>query len=77
MTTAILEELHTVLAQELLRRIQGGGESPALLNVARQFLRDNGIESLPVADSALSELVKSMPLLEEEEGWTSERTFTH
>ena len=43
-----LESLHTVLVQELLDRIRAGDAKPSDLNVARQFLKDNGIECLPV-----------------------------
>jgi hypothetical protein len=77
-STRILEDLHTTLAEELLRRIKAGDESPALLNVARQFLRDNGVEGLPVADSALSELIQAMPsFYEESEECKDPQIFTH
>jgi|TARA_Y100000389_G_C17142815_1_gene355776 hypothetical protein len=31
------------------------------LNVARQFLKDNGIDAMPVENSPLSELVATLP----------------
>ena len=60
-----LEQLHEVLAQELLTRIQAGEAAPALLNVARQFLRDNGIESLALPGSPLNDLLSQLPTFEE------------
>jgi len=64
----ILEELHKTLAQELLDRIRSGEEKASILNVARQFLKDNGIEALPVAESPLKSLIDELPFdIEEEE----------
>ena len=60
-----LEQLHEVLTQELLARIQQGEAAPALLNVARQFLRDNGIESLALPGSPLNDLLSQLPTFEE------------
>ena len=60
-----LEQLHEVLTQELLTRIQAGEAAPALLNVARQFLRDNGIESLALPGSPLNDLLSQLPSFEE------------
>ena len=60
-----LEQLHEVLTQELLTRIQQGEAAPALLNVARQFLRDNGIESLALPGFPLGDLLSQLPNFEE------------
>ena len=60
-----LEQLHEVLTQELLARIQQGEAAPALLNVARQFLRDNGIESLALPGSPLNDLLSQLPTFDE------------
>ena len=59
-----LESLHTVLIQELLNRIRTGDATPSDLNVARQFLKDNGIECLPVPESPFGDLMASLPDLE-------------
>lgn len=67
MTQKKLEALHEILANVLTERICEGDSAPALLNVARQFLRDNGVESLPVEESHLSDLLKTMPTFDEEE----------
>ena len=60
-----LEQLHEVLTQELLTRIQQGEAAPALLNVALQFLRDNGIESLALPGFPLGDLLSQLPNFEE------------
>ena len=56
-----LQRLHNVLTQELLNRVASGDASAGDLNVARQFLRDNHIEALPVADSPLKNLLDTLP----------------
>ena len=53
--------LHKTLAENLLLRIQDPEAKSADLNVARQFLKDNGIDALPVEGSPLSELVATLP----------------
>ena len=63
----ILDQLHTELAQELLDKIRSGEAKASELNVARQFLKDNGIEGLPMDNSPLKELVDELPF-EEKEG---------
>ena len=39
----LLETLHECLAKELLGKIQSGEAKAGDLNVARQFLKDNGV----------------------------------
>ena len=53
--------LHKTLAENLLMRIQDPEAKSADLNVARQFLKDNGIEALVVEGSPLSSLVATLP----------------
>ncbi len=43
-----LELLHENLAVELLNKVKSGEATASEMNVARQFLKDNGIEGLPV-----------------------------
>jgi hypothetical protein len=57
----LMDILHRTLAEQLLSRVQDPEAKSADLNVARQFLKDNGIDALPVDNSPLSELVKSLP----------------
>ena len=63
----LLSQLHEELAASLLERIQSGEAKPADLNVARQFLKDNGIDSVPTDDSKLSELQEVYPFEEDDE----------
>ena len=57
----IVEELHGTVAVELLNRIRNGEARPADMANAIKFLKDNGIEGLPVEGSPLGNLVNSMP----------------
>ena len=59
-----LKELHEVLATELLKRVKDPDAKSADLNVARQFLRDNGIDAVPTDDSPLQKLIDEMPFNE-------------
>ena len=56
-----LDELHTELAQTLLDIVRSGEAKSSHLNVARQFLKDNGIEGLPLDNSPFKELVDELP----------------
>ena len=57
----VLEELHGTVAVELLNRIRNGEARPADMANAIKFLKDNGIEGLPVEGAPLGNLVNSMP----------------
>ena len=61
-----LKELHGVLANELLKRVKDPEAKASDLNVARQFLKDNGIEAIPVDNSPLKSLVDELPFDTEE-----------
>ncbi len=56
-----LKELHTVLANKLLDKVKDPEVKSSDLNVARQFLKDNGIDAVPVDDSPLQKLLDEMP----------------
>ena len=56
-----LKTLHKELADEFLRRVRSGEASPADLNSARQFLRDNGVDSLAIKGSPLMKLAIALP----------------
>jgi len=60
----ILENLHLVLAKELLDRIKCGEAKAGDLNVARQFLKDNGVECIPVENNPMEDLMNNLPDLE-------------
>ena len=56
-----LEQLHSELTQKLLEKIRDPEVTASELNVARQFLKDNGIEGLPMENSPFKELVDELP----------------
>ncbi len=60
----VLETLHECLAKELLGKIKSGEAKAGDLNVARQFLKDNGIECLPVEKNPMQELMNNLPDLD-------------
>lgn len=52
----ILEDMHTALAVDLLKRIKDGTATAAELSVARQLLKDNKIEAQPKKGTPLGDL---------------------
>ena len=67
MTDDKLKELHNELTQKLLDKVKDPEAKASDLNVARQFLKDNGIEALPIDNSPLKSLVDELPFSDEEE----------
>jgi len=65
-TDKVLDDLHTELATSLLEKVRSGTAKASDLNVARQFLRDNGIAGVPVENSPLKNLMDDLPFTEEE-----------
>ena len=61
MSDTKLRELHGILAEKLLEKVKDPECKSADLNVARQFLRDNGIDAVPVDNSPLHNLMKEFP----------------
>ena len=61
-----LKELHERLAERLLERIKDKDVKASDLNVARQFLRDNGIDAVPTDNSPLQKLIDEMPFDEKQ-----------
>lgn len=62
----LLEELHSETAKTLLERIKTGEATAADLSVARQFLKDNGIDSVAFKDSPVSNLAAVLPFSDPE-----------
>jgi len=56
-----LKELHTILAEKLLERVRDPDCKASDMNVARQFLKDNNIDAIPVDNSPLGKLMKELP----------------
>ncbi len=65
MKRELLEHIHNALAEELLKKIMDGSATATELNVARQFLKDNGIDCAPIANTPMLNLAKIMPFDEE------------
>jgi len=65
MNKKILEQIHNALAAELLKKIEDGTATATDLNVARQFLKDNGIDCAPDVSQPMLNLAKIMPFDEE------------
>ncbi|MGW8177177.1 MAG: hypothetical protein ACWGQW_00050 [bacterium] len=49
------------MTKELLEKIKSGDASAAELNVARAFLRDNGINAAPTGENGLKDLHDALP----------------
>jgi len=56
-----LSDLHAAVAEELLRRVMAGDATSADLNVARGFLKDNGIDAGLDQSEPLADLAKTLP----------------
>ena len=59
-----LLELHSILAEQLLKKVKDEDVKASDLNVARQFLKDNGIDGLPTNDNPLGQLMNELPFAE-------------
>ena len=57
----VLAAIHKAMADDLLRKVQSGEATAAELNVARQFLRDNNINTVPTRDNGLQDLHEALP----------------
>ncbi|QDP48683.1 MAG: hypothetical protein Unbinned4936contig1000_17 [Prokaryotic dsDNA virus sp.] len=64
----IEKQLHKVLAEQLLARVESGEATASELNVARQFLKDNGIDGTVEQSDPLASLVKVLPFTDKEAG---------
>ena len=60
----ILKTIHYELAKHILDLIKSGEAKSSDLNVARQFLKDNGIECIPVENNPMEELMENLPDLD-------------
>ena len=59
-----LNNLHSALTDTLLEKVTSGDAKAGDLNVARQFLKDNGVECLPVEKNPMQELMENLPDLD-------------
>ena len=60
----IMKTMHYELAKFLVDKIKSGDAKAGDLNVARQFLKDNGVECLPVEKNPMQELMENLPDLD-------------
>ena len=60
----LLQNLHTVLIENLLDKVKSREAKAGELNVARQLLKDNGIECIPTANNPMEDLMSSLPDLD-------------
>ena len=60
-TNEILSKLHDAVAKELLDRVLSGEATSADLNVAKSFLKDNGIDAGLDQSEPLADLAKTLP----------------
>lgn len=63
----IMSELHEELANQLLGQVMAGDTTASILNVARQFLKDNGIDGVPTQGNPLDNLIHALPDFDEDE----------
>ena len=62
----ILQDLYTEVARALLDKVRSGEVSAGELNVARQFLKDNGIDATPRQSEPLKQLLECLPTFGDE-----------
>jgi len=65
MNEEVLKKIHNALCSDLLTKIQSGEASSADLSVARQFLKDNGIDCAAGEGTAIHNLALSLPFDED------------
>lgn len=73
-TTEALEGLHGAVAKALADKIKEGSATAADLAVARQFLKDNGIDAVPRKGTPLGDLADSLPFPGEDD---ADEAFHH
>lgn len=56
-----LKSLHEMLCRELTRRLAAGDMKASELNVVRQFLKDNNVDSLGHDNNLVEDMMKSLP----------------
>lgn len=64
---ALFDELHKHLTADLLKRIKSGEATAAELNVARQMLKDNHIDSSAKTDPHLAALAAAAAHMDEDD----------
>ncbi|MFB2563656.1 hypothetical protein [Rhizobium sp. IMFF44] len=65
--STILSALHEEMAKKLLDKVRSGEVTAAELNVARQFLKDNNIDSVPKEGTPIANLATELPFTGEDD----------
>ena len=63
----VMEMLHGILASALADKIKDGTATAADLSVARQFLKDNGIDGIANEANPLGPLAAQLPFQSEDD----------
>lgn len=63
--TEKINNLQDILIDEMIRRVQSGEATAADLSVARQMLKDNGIQVQVTEESPFKTLVDALPFEDE------------
>ena len=63
----LLERLHDLLTTSLIEKIESGEATAADFGVARQLLKDNNINAIPVQNSPILRLSQTMPFKDSQE----------
>ena len=74
-TKDMMDQLHRLLAETLTARVKDPEAKTGDLNVARQFLKDNGIEALAAEGTPLADLVSTLPDFNDEDADQTEMTL--
>tara|TARA_Y100000361_G_scaffold41014_2_gene35175 strand:+ start:4622 stop:4852 length:231 start_codon:yes stop_codon:yes gene_type:complete len=62
-----LHNLQDIIIDDLINKIKSGEATASELSVARQLLKDNGIQAVATDDSPMKELVASLPFDDDSE----------
>ena len=65
--STILSTLHEEMAKKLLDKVRSGEVTAAELNVARQFLKDNNIDSVPKEGTPIANLATELSFTGEDD----------
>ena len=57
----LMERLHSLLTQNLIDKIESGEATAADLGVARQLLKDNGVNATPAQGTPILRLSQALP----------------
>jgi hypothetical protein len=66
-SASLMEMLHGILASALADKIKDGTATAADLSVARQFLKDNGIDGIATEANPLGQLAAQLPFNSDDE----------